>query len=287
MFRLISFLYASRNVLLFLFLEGLALFLVIRFNAPQRNALGDSLLNVSLGLAQRRAKVSSYFSLQSQNDLLIHNNQQLLEENLHLKEYLKNLLISSNDSAIAIESIVPLDDLSYQLISSKIIQNSTDLSYNYFTLDKGFKDGIEKDMGVVSLEGVVGRVIQTTSNYSIAISLLNQQIKLSIKSKNKENIGVYQWQGLNPREGFAKIIPSDRVIQINDTLVTSGYSHIFPPDYPVGYVDSVGAQTAEGFYEVWIKLASDFYQLNQVYIIKNLNKTELDSLSQEDLLPDV
>lgn len=281
MLRLISFLYASRNVLLFLFLEGLALLLVIRFNTPQKNALGDTLLDASLSLANRRANVSSYFSLQSENDLLQQNNQQLLEENLQLKAIIQEVRTYTQDTLTPKKLVLPLQDQSYELISSKIIQNSTDLTYNYFTLDKGDKDGVKKEMGVISLDGVIGRVIETTENYSMAISLLNQQIKLSIKSLNKDNIGVYQWPGISPREGFAKIIPSDRIIEINDTLVTSGYSHVFPPDYPVGYVDSVGAQTAEGFYEVWINLAADFYKLSRVYIIKNLEKPELDSLNQK------
>lgn len=281
MLRLISFLYASRHVLLFLFLEGIALFLIIRFNTPQKNALGDRLLNISLSIANRRANVSSYFSLQAENDQLQQNNQQLLEENLQLKAFLQEVRTQAKDSITPKKLDLPSQDPSYELISCRIVQNSTDLSYNFFTLDKGEKDGVQKEMGVISLDGVVGRVIETTENYSMAISLLNQQLKLSIKSLNKDNIGVYQWPGISPREGFAKIIPSDRIIEINDTLVTSGYSHVFPPDYPVGYVDSVGTQTAEGFYEVWINLASDFYKLSRVYIIRNLNKPELDSLSQK------
>ena len=281
MLRLISFLYSSRNIFLFLFLEGIALFLIIRYNTPQRHALGDSLLNVSLRLGEQRSHISSYFQLQTINRQLFMENENLLEENLRLKQKLEKLFVSPLADSAGGATAIPVLDSSYQLIGGRIIQNSTDRSYNYFTLNVGENDGVEPNMGVISRAGVAGRIIRTTDDYSMAVSLINQSLKLSIKSKNKDNIGVFQWPGISPRKGFAKIIPSDQLIEINDTLVTSGYSHVFPADYLVGYVDSVGTQTAEGFYEVWMNLATDFYRLNQAFVVKNLNKPLLDSLERQ------
>ncbi|MEM6628698.1 MAG: rod shape-determining protein MreC [Bacteroidota bacterium] len=279
MLRLISFLYASRNILLFLFLEGIALFIVLRFNSPQRHALGDSLLEFSLNLSKRKARVTDYFSLRSTNDQLRQSNESLLEENIRLKRQLKEReKYLQADSSLWIETFQA--DTAFALIRCEIIQNSTDRSFNYFTLDRGWKEGIEVDMGVITEKGVVGKIIETTENYSMGISLLHQSLKLSIKSLNKENIGVYQWPGKSPRKGFAKIIPSDRTIQKNDTLVTTGFNHIFPENFPVGLVDSVGAQTPEGFYEVWINLATDFYRLKDVFVVNNLNKPILDELAK-------
>ena len=280
MLRLISFLYASRNILFFLFLEGIALFIVLRFNSPQRHALGDSLLEYSLNLSERKSRVIDYFSLGSANDQLRKSNESLLEENIMLKKLIKErAAYPVVDSSLWVENF--RKDSTFLLIRSRIIQNSTDRSFNYFTLDKGRQDGIQVDMGVITEKGVVGKIIETTQNYSMGISLLHQSLKLSIKSLNKENIGVYQWPGKSPRKGFAKIIPSDRTIQKRDTLVTTGYNHVFPENFPVGLVDSVGAQTPEGFYEVWINLATDFYRLKDVFVVNNLKKPILDELAKQ------
>jgi len=278
MFRLLSFLYAYRNTILFLFLEGIALLLIIQNNTAQRLALGDALLEMSISIAQTRQDVVSFFGLKDVNRQLLSENQRLKEQVLFLNQTLEQQSHSpEQDSVPNLGQNQPVDSI-YKIISCNVIRNTTDKAYNYITLNKGSKHNIKKDMGVLSPEGIAGRIIQTTPNFSVALSALNRSFKLSVKTLNKENVGVYEWPGKNTRFGLLKYIPSDIIIQENDTVVTSGYSYVFPPDYMVGIVDSVGNQTAEGFYEVRLKLATDFRKLNQVYVIENLYKSLLDSL---------
>ncbi len=278
MFRLLTFLYAYRSTLLFLFLEGIGLLLIIQNNKAQRVALGDNLLEMSISVAQQRNEVISFFGLKEENQLLLSENQRLKEQILFLSETIdQQLSTEEKDTITNLNPDFP-QDTNYQMISCQVIRNTTDKAYNYLTLNKGTNHNIKKDMGVLSSNGIAGRIIKTTPNYSVALSALNRSFKVSVKTLNKENVGVYEWPGISTRYGMLKYLPSDIIIQKNDTVVTSGYSYVFPPDYMVGIVDSVGNQTAEGFYEVRLKLATDFRKLNYVYVVENVHKSYLDSL---------
>jgi len=281
MIRLISFLYNHRSFFLFLILEGIALILVFNYNKAQRYALGDALLEVSLSISKNTGNFSSFFDLRAVNQQLTNENEKLREEILFLQEkFEKQQRLIYNDSLLALQAKSLAADTLYQVIPCKVIQNSTDKFYNYITLDKGTDAGIEKGMGVLSPQGVAGRVIRTTQDYSVALSVLNRGFRLSVETTDQENIGVYEWPGTHTQYGLLKYVPSDILIKPNDTLVTSGYSYAFPPNYLLGIADSIGLQTMEGFYEVRVKLATDFRKLNYVYVIENQQKPLLDSLEQ-------
>jgi len=206
-------------------------------------------------------------------------NENLATENARLREYLTNKELSSiNKRDTLVDSVfVAIDSVlakGYVFTSAKVINNTTHSLYNYITLDKGSKDGFVKDMGLVSSNGVVGIVKTVSKNYSSAMSLLNKNIKLTAKIRHKKFTGSFSWNGESAEYAQLDEIPNHANIAINDTITTSGYSAIFPEDFMIGTIENFELKEGSNFYNIKVKLATDFYTLRYVDGVENLNRKE-------------
>jgi rod shape-determining protein MreC len=205
--------------------------------------------------------------LQEINDSLQNENARLLED-VFLKapiEY-ENAQIMGGDTL-----------LRFEVIPGEIINKTVSNRNNSLTINKGERQGVEKGMGVISSDGIVGIVRNTSRNFSHIISLLNTQMQVSAKLKRNKILGELKWRGMDPTRVSLEAVPKHADILPGDTVVTSGYSTIFPEDFMIGKVESYTLER-NGFYNVVVKLSNDFYSLDKIYIVKNLYKSELDSL---------
>ncbi|MEZ4772877.1 MAG: rod shape-determining protein MreC [Bacteroidia bacterium] len=288
MLRLLAFFSAYRNTILFLILEGVALYMVVNYNDHQRHQMGDFLLESTSAFYEKRASVNYYFHL-------IRDNEHLKDENIYLREQLLNAKnhIAQMEARMGKDSLVQLllkdstaDRSSFSFISARVIKNSTNKTYNYLVMDKGAADGVEPDMGVVSPEGIVGRVIRVSDRYSLALSALNVDFKLILNTLSPDrkeedmNVGFYEWRGGDPRHAFLTYIPETAKLDTGYTVVTSVNSQIFPPGYVVGKISRLGKQTQDGFYNAQMELSANFNSLTNVYLISSSNKAVLDSLEK-------
>lgn len=279
MLRLFNFIYRNRNTFLFLILEGIALLLIIRQNNHQRQILGDTILEFSAGIQERRNNALSYFYLREVNQSLMDENQELKDQMADLQQSLGEL-----ERTYALDSIPDAllgknpASSPYRYVVCRVLKSTSAKNYNYITLDKGRNAGITEDMGVLSPNGIAGRVIKVTDEYALVLSAINVSFKLSVQTLEKENVGVFEWQGGDPLYGTLNYIPTDLMIKEGDTIVTSGYSQIFPPNYFVGTVVEVGTQKPSGFYEVSLRLGTNFRKLDYLYVLINDQKAALDSL---------
>jgi rod shape-determining protein MreC len=300
MLRLFSFLYQQRNTILFLFLAAVAFYIVVRFNAQQQYAFGDYMLEVGGKVQQKRQGVQDYFRL---GDL----NRQLSDENIRLQHSIESLQKQINryegmlalDSAqfflsdslatpdtiqIAERKYLPetyLTEASFAYIPCHAIRNSVSRNYNYITLDKGRVDGVRPGMGLVSPQGVAGRVIRVSKNFSLALSTLNLTFKLSATALNSRYVGLFEWDGKSTRYGNLNNIPIDAPLQAGDTVVTSGYSTTFPHGFLIGVLEEPTLDAQGGYYEVRVKLSTEFQALGNLYIVSGLHTSALDSLEIE------
>ena len=161
-----------------------------------------------------------------------------------------------------------------------MIKNSYSYSNNFITIDSGKKDSIDIDNGVISSNGVVGIIDKTTYNYSRFISILNTNFLLNAKFKNSNYFGILSWDGININKVQLKDVPKQAEVSIGDTIVTGGNSLIFPKGIPVGYVDSYKLDNSENYLELEIKLATDMTNIEKLYVIKNNNLREINSLDE-------
>ena len=274
--NLLNFILKNGHCFLFLLLEIASFLLLFRFNHYQ-GSVGFTSSNRVMGrIYAFSAEISSFFQLSTANTQLTQRNLELQIENQLLREALS--LRSKNDELDRIVATSP--DKNYTIIPATIINNSLNRPDNYITLDKGSADGVRSEMGVVNGNGIVGIIYLTSEHYSLAISLLNSKSSISCKFKNNDYFGYLKWRGSDSRFAYLEDVPRHALFQRGDTIVTSGYSAVFPKGLLVGRVDSI-ADSKDGLsYLLRIQLANDFACLDDALIISNKKRQEQYTLEQ-------
>ena len=202
------------------------------------------------------SNIREYFSLKEVNNLLLIENAKLKS----LISYQNTDTISSSDP--------------FQYISATIINNSVAKANNYLTLDKGKIDGVKKGMGVISERGVIGIVKETSKRYSMVISILHSQSKLSVAIKKNNHFGSLQWDGICYKKARIYDVPSHVKLNIGDTIVTSGFSHIFPSKIDIGIIGEIDTENDDKFHNIRMTFIEDLKQLRYVNICESINKNE-------------
>lgn len=216
---------------------------------------------------------SSLFSNIEEYFILKEVNTKLVEENTNLKntvEYLKTKKELGDDS---IQTL----DTAFLYKTAKIINANFNKTKNYITLDKGVKDGFTKEMAICSNAGIIGVIKNTSDHYAVVLPLINVNSRVSAKVKKNGYYGSLQWDGKDYRYSNLNDIPFHVNVEQGDTIVTSGFSSIFPEGELIGFVESVNKETAN-FLSIKVKLAVDFKQISNVYIVINKKKEEKQQL---------
>ncbi|MDO5395265.1 MAG: rod shape-determining protein MreC [Bacteroidales bacterium] len=249
--------------------------LLFTFNPYQHHVYLTSASRIAGGVYGAANHVTSYFNLRENNEDLNRRNVTLQNEVLALREQIQTLRERHADTS----QILPMAR-HYDFIVCHVINNSVMRPYNYITVNKGSNDGVAPEMGVIDQNGVVGIVNVVTPNYARVISVLNPHFRFSCKIKGDESFGSLVWDGKDPRFAVLEELPRHTVCHRGDTVVTSGYSAVFPPGLPVGIVESNNASDNDNFFSLRIRLLSDFTKLNNVQIVRNNNAAELNMLDE-------
>ena len=219
--NLFNFLIQYSVLILFLILEVTSIFLVVSNQEYQKSVFLSSSNNVVSGMYEVSNSVVEFFKLRAANDNLSEENTALKNEIILLKNELATLEPHQKDS---VHFRIP-PEMEYEFISAKVINNSTNKLQNYITLNKGLRDGIKVDMGVVSDEGVVGIVKVVSTKYAVVIPVLNEKIKINCKFKKSNYSGPLQWSGEDYRYANLKDIARHVEFSLGDSLITSGFTN--------------------------------------------------------------
>ncbi len=267
---LFRYLFRNYGLFLFVLLEIVSFTLIVSYNDFQKAKYLNSSNRVIASIYNSFNSVISYFEL-------ARVNTELARENAELRKAVKSFSQSTGvpDSLLA-RVIGP--DSSFQFISAKIINNSVNRPFNYITLNKGSKDGIKPDQGIISSEGIVGVVINVSKSYSLGLSVLNQRWGVSAKLKRSGFFGSLLWDGEDFRYANLMEIPFHVVLSPGDTIVTSSYSSIFPEGIMIGTIESFNQPSGENYYNIKVKLSTDFKKLSYVEVVQNLDRKEIDEL---------
>lgn len=271
---LLRFLVRNYAFLLFLFLEAVSLVMVFNFNSFQRSRFLNSANFISASLYNITSSVLQYFELGRVNE-------ELAKENAYLRSLLSGgtFVLDEIPDSVLIRTELP--DSNYVFRAAKIINNSTNKKQNYITLDKGLADGIQADQGILAPGGVVGVVASVSNSYASGLSLLNPRWSISAKLKKTGYYGSLNWSGENYRESDLKEIPIHVDLAVGDTVVTSGYSSIFPEGLLIGTISSYYQPQGENYYTITVQLAVDFKSIRYVHVIENVKKVELERLENK------
>ena len=202
------------------------------------------------------------------------NNKILMEENTRLKK------LVAYQNVYQVDSTLPENSGTYHFdyIPAKIVNNTINKSINYITINKGRIDGVQKGLGVISSNGVVGIVTNVSENFSLIMSVVSVKSLIGVRHKKTNALGNLRWNGEDPYtlqiDGLSKTLP----IKKNDTILTAGFSSIFPPEIVVAVVKQLEPDESTSFYNMDVRLTNNINTLSYVYVVKNEKKKELDSL---------
>jgi rod shape-determining protein MreC len=258
----------------FIIFFTIGIILAIRNNAYQRSTVFNSTNEVVGTAYQRLNVVKRYLNLGQVND-------SLAIENALLKTQLMAILNADSTKITRIKDSI--NRVQYTLIAAKVIKNSVTLTNNIITINKGLKDGIEKDLAVISPgKGVVGFVQNVSTNFATIRPLLNQETAISVVLKKDNAFGSLVWgdNNFDYRKALVKEIPNHYSVKVGDTIITSG-SGGFPRGIEVGKVTKTGVSTGDNFMTLEISLFNNFSTLQYVYVVKDKLATEINTLQQE------
>lgn len=276
--NLLNFLIKFNYWFLFLLLEVASFVLLFRFNHYQQSVYFTSANDISGKVYEVSGGISSYFHLKSVNEKLLDRNM-LLEQRVAFLE--KTLKDKGMDSA-RLYSMERLEPGSYRIFKANVIKNSLSRENNYMTLDQGTEEGIRNEMGVVDANGVVGIVYKTSPHYSLVIPLLNSKSSISCKIVGSDYFGYLKWEGGDSRFAYLKDLPRHAEFNLGDTVVTSGYSTVFPEGVMVGTVDDMSDSHDGLSYLLKIKLATDFGKVSDVRVISRSGQEEQNALEVKE-----
>lgn len=271
--NLLDFLIKYSSWLLYIFYIVLGSIFLFDRNPYQHHVFMTSAGNVSASVYNAANGLTSYFNLHDINEDLQRQNADLQSELLSVREQMRQLQEKYyGDTMVTIE---PLSKCEFVIASA--INNSVHFPKNYITINKGSVDGIKPEMGVVDQNGVVGIVSNVTDHYARVISLLNPDFALSCKVKKSEAFGSLTWE--LDRDGYdtaeLREIPRHVVCHRGDTIVTSGFSAVFPEGIPVGVISDADENNKGNFKNLRVKLFTDFTKLATVRVISNAHLEEM------------
>jgi rod shape-determining protein MreC len=209
-------------------------------------------------------------------------NAYLLQQNADLLKKKDNMFIYIDDSVDTVfERDGKLKRRMYDISTAHVVFSTINKTHNYIIIDRGRKNGVTPDMAVLSPNGVAGVVSDVSDNFSTVISLLNPSSRVSAKIVPINQIGTVVWVDADPSMAQVIDIPQHLMVAVGDSVVTSGYSDVFPKDILIGTVIEKFDNPNNTFLTIKIRLATDFRNLHNVTLISNLYKTELDSLKSK------
>ena len=286
--QIIDFIIRKKDVVVYLILLIFSLTLVFNSNYFHKSKVlifSNSIANYS---TENFNYLNEYFELKKINS-------SLLEENLVLKNQLEKI-----NKNISLDS---LTNINFSYKNAKVISNNLSSFKNRLVINKGIKDGLKNEMGVINSTGIVGIINRTSKNYSSVMSVLNIDTKINAKVKRTSHFGTLEWNGRRTSYLVLNDIPETANIKVGDSIITGGMSLIFPEGINIGVVSEILNQNKisdtvvrfkgnideakyldfdfkENYLTVKVKLHTDMNNLNNVYVIESLNRKEFQKIKK-------
>ena len=259
--QIINFIIRYKNFLLYILLLIISLAFTIQSHSFHQSRFFNSANAVTGKIYGISHGITTYFDLDVENERLLREN-----------EVLRNrLLKTTSDSIRSMET----NHMGYAVVSGKVIKNSYANKRNYITINRGKRDSVEQDMGVITDLGILGIVENTSDKFATVQSILNTKSNINAKLKNTNHFGSLIWD--TKTYNVVQLIDIPRLVQLNvgDTIVTGAMSSIFPENVPIGTIKKFDLDNSKSFYRIDVALFNDMTNIKNVYIIKNLDREEL------------
>lgn len=271
----------ARNggVILFFVLEVVCFFLIVNYgNNERRNSIFRHTVSLFGGrMMSARQNVAAFYSLRDRVQVLNEENARLRTELLNrqfIRQPYRDTFLLINIDTLKHKIARP----QYTFIAAEVVSNSIGSSGNWLVLNRGSRDGITPDCGVVAIDGLVGVVRHVDESFSMAMSLLHSQSRISARLAKSGALGSLIWDGRSSQQMNLVDVPKDVSVAVGDTVVTSGYSTMFPGGMMLGIVSNVHLAQGSNSYLLRVRLQHDMSNTTDVHVIKNIFQTQIDSL---------
>ena len=256
----------------FIFLQLIAMVLIFSRNSMQQSWIAGQTAAFNSWVSGYIDEGASYLKLKQINEQLVAQNKSLMKQvygnNASLKPQFRKVHDTIGGGQI------------YTFVDGEIVFNSINRKDNYFTINRGKRDGVLPKMGVMAPNGIAGIVINTTDSYALVQSILSlNKIKINAALKKSGYFGTLTWRGEDSRIMHLSDVPKYVPLQIGDTIVTDGKSAIFPQGIMVGKVAGYEVDSKTGFWDISVELSEKMGNLSKIYAVKNLKKAEVSKIS--------
>ena len=269
--QIVNFILKYKYFLFFLFLEIIAISFTIQNHSYHNSKFSNSANFFAGGIYKRVNRFKEYSTLRESNKLL-------LEENAALKNRLaQELKTISADVIDVVDTTKYFQKFAYT--PAKVINNQYHRKYNYLTIDKGTKDGIDIEMGVINSIGIIGITKNVSNKYATVLSILNENAKINVKLSNSDQFGTLEWNGKNYNILQLVDLPIQANIKLGDTLITGGKSVIFPEGIPVGTINDFSVEN-NNYSFIDVKLFNDMSAIGPVHVVVSMDKKEVEELQE-------
>jgi rod shape-determining protein MreC len=263
--NLIRFLSKNSFIFLFVFLLFISFVLLVKNNNYQNSKVFNSSNFLIGNLYSTINNVNDYFNLKEVNVELAEQNARLQSTQIGTFTKVFGTTLEINDTVYSQK---------YVYTSAKAINSSTNKRENYITLDKGELNGIKAGMGVVSPNGIIGTIKNVSENFCSVMSVLHEKNAVSAKIKKSGFKGSLVWELGNYRIAQLKDIPNHVKLNKGDTIITSGYSMIYPEGEMIGVIKDFDLPEGNNFYNIDVEFSVDYKKISHVFIVKSWRKDE-------------
>ena len=286
--KIIDFIIRKKDFVVYFILLSFSLVLTFNTNFYHKSKFIVFLNGIANESKETLNKLNGYFVLKKINS-------DLIQENLFLKNKLEGVSKNANSDSI--------HNTTFYYQNAKVISNNLSYLKNYLVIDKGIKNGLSKEMGVISSTGIVGIINHSSLNYSSVMSVLNIETKINAKVKRSSYFGTLEWDGSSSEHLLLNDIPETADVKIGDSIITGGMSLIFPEGINIGVVSNLINQNKltddayktisenqkkkyldlnlrENYLKIEVKLHTNLGSLNNVYVIESLNKVEFEKIKK-------
>lgn len=210
--------------------------------------------------------ITTYFDLDQENERLLKENKILRDQLLNTPSF----------------DVIQLDTaaIKYTILAGQVINNNYALQRNYITINKGRKDSVKQDMGVITDLGILGIIENTSNSFATVQSILNEDSNINAKIKNTDYFGSLKWNTNSYNTVQLTDIPRLVPITVGDTIVTGAMSSIFPENIPIGTIKKFNLDNSNSLYQIDVNLFNDMTNIKNIYIIKNMNRAEILELEE-------
>jgi rod shape-determining protein MreC len=276
MYKLFGFIAKHSHWFLFLFLELLCGILLYQRAMFQRSFIFNSAASAVAAVSTTSGNIHSYIDLREKNRDLTERNSLLEMQFLALQRQLRREQPDTLPDMPGERGHYP-----YHTAIAKVISNSVTHTANYITIDKGKADNIAQDMGVISDYGVVGIISHVSEHFAVVLPILNPRHRMSCKLLRTGYFGSLGWDGKDARYAQLGELPRHAEVEVGDTVVTSGYSAIFPEGLLVGIVREYDKYSNESFHSANVELSVDLAALSDVHVVLYEHAQERQELLKE------